>query len=91
MIAGDRLRRCSSLPISSWQETGEGAVQNFDVSGMTCEHCAQAVTNAVKSIDPGASVTVDVKSGRATVRGATVPTERIAAVIEAEGYGATPA
>jgi len=30
--------------------------QTFDVKGMTCSHCERAVTQAVKSVDPGAQV-----------------------------------
>ncbi len=31
-------------------------MQNFKVSGMTCGHCVRAVTEAVKDVDPAASV-----------------------------------
>lgn len=32
----------------------------FNVDGMSCNHCAQAVTKAVKGVDPGAEVRVDL-------------------------------
>ncbi len=40
------------------------------VSGMTCEGCVRAVTNAIERAIPGASVSVDLAAGRITVDGA---------------------
>ena len=59
--------------------------QVFNVQGMSCGHCANAVTQAVKSVDAQAQVVVDLPSGRVEVqsdgdRGA------IAKAIEDEGY-----
>lgn len=58
---------------------------DFQVQGMSCGHCVNAVTQAVKSVDPQAEVKVDLASGKVEVqsqrdRGA------IAAAIEEEGY-----
>lgn len=33
----------------------------FTVNGMTCGHCALAVTNAVRNIDPNSIVEVDLR------------------------------
>ena len=52
--------------------------QTFQVQGMTCGHCAGAVTQAVKSVDPQAEVKVEVQSQQD--HGA------IAKAIEEEGY-----
>ena len=41
--------------------------QTFQVQGMTCGHCAGAVTQAVKSVDPQAEVKVDLASGKVEV------------------------
>src|SRR5688572_23245554 len=41
--------------------------QSFHVQGMTCGHCASAVTQAVKSVDPQADVKVDLASGKVEV------------------------
>jgi len=59
--------------------------QNFQVQGMSCGHCANAVTQAVKGIDPAADVKVDLASGRVDVRS---DKDRAALVqaIEEEGY-----
>ena len=34
------------------------------VKGMDCNHCVQAVTEAVKGVDPAAKVEVDLPTGR---------------------------
>ena len=39
------------------------------VSGMTCEGCVRAVTNAIERAIPGASVSVDLAAGKVTVDG----------------------
>ena len=59
----------------------------FNVSGMTCGHCAQAITKAIEHIDPRAAVKVDVAGGTVTVS-SDAPTTRIAEAIQAEGYKA---
>jgi copper chaperone len=56
------------------------------VTGMSCEHCARAITQAIRAEDPGAEVRVDLASG--TVRAVTaLPRDKVAAAIEEEGYG----
>jgi copper chaperone len=59
--------------------------QQFDVQGMTCNHCARAVTEAVRRIDAAATVEVDLAAGRVAVE-SSVPRERLAAAIREEGY-----
>ncbi len=63
-------------------------MQSFKVFGMTCGHCARAVTAAVHSVDPEAAVDVDLNAGRVTVRNGTASASRIAGAIAAEGYAA---
>src|SRR4051812_2696346 len=41
--------------------------QVFQVQGMSCGHCVQAVTDAVKAVDPKAEVKVDLASGKVDV------------------------
>ena len=63
-------------------------MQTFKVDGMTCAHCERAVTSAVQRVDPAARVEVDLAAG--TVRTSSeASAERLAAAIEAEGYGAS--
>lgn len=41
--------------------------KTYLVSGMSCEHCARAVTGAIERAIPGATVEVDLANGRITV------------------------
>lgn len=66
-------------------------MQVFTVTGMTCGHCVRAVTDAVRGVDAGAAVEVDLGAGRVTVRGGTATTQQITAAIAAEGYAAESA
>ena len=65
-------------------------MQQFKVTGMTCEHCAHAVADAVRGVDPGAAVSVDLGAGRMTVQNGTAPASRIMEAVAAEGYAAEP-
>ena len=57
----------------------------FKVTGMTCQHCVTAVTQAIKRVDPAASVTVDLNSGQVSVDG-TAPRDAVRQAVEGEGY-----
>ena len=59
--------------------------QSFNVQGMTCGHCANAVTQAVRSVDPAAQVQVDLGSGKVQVQ-SQQDRAAIAKAIEEEGY-----
>lgn len=61
-------------------------MQSFKVSGMTCGHCVRAVTGAIQGVDAAATVEVDLRAGRVTVRDDTAPHDRIVDAITAEGY-----
>ena len=43
--------------------------KTYRVSGMTCEGCARAVTNAIKAAAPAADVNVDLEGKTVTVEG----------------------
>lgn len=61
----------------------------FNIEGMTCDHCVNAVTNAIKET-PGvtaAKVSLDEKS--ATVSGDAIDVEAIVAAVAEEGYEAS--
>ena len=62
-------------------------IQNFDVVGMTCDHCARSVGKEIGKIDGVSDVEVDLVSGVVTVTsgGELDPTDVAAAVDEA-GY-----
>lgn len=59
--------------------------QVFDVQGMTCNHCAKAVTTAVRQLDPQAQVQVDLTAKKVEVQ-SNVAREAIAKAIADEGY-----
>ncbi len=73
------------------RRNAEAAMQSFKVSGMTCGHCVRAVTEAVKGVDPAASVQVDLAAGRVAIHGGTADADRIVRAIADEGYTAEPA
>lgn len=57
----------------------------LQVKGMTCGHCANAVTRAVNEVDPKAQVRVDLAAGRVEVETSASAADVAAAVTEA-GY-----
>jgi copper chaperone len=59
------------------------------VSGMSCQHCVKAVTQAVQALDPQASVAVDLPTGQVSVN-STASAEQIKAAISEEGYAVAP-
>jgi len=58
----------------------------YDVTGMTCGHCAQAVSTEVSEITGVTAVSVDVESGRVTVEGQGFTDEQVAAAVDEAGY-----
>ncbi|MFM0268199.1 MULTISPECIES: heavy-metal-associated domain-containing protein [Paraburkholderia] len=59
----------------------------FSVNDMTCEHCARAITEAVREADPVASVAVDVGAKCVTVISDVSSIEIVRAISDA-GYTA---
>ena len=59
--------------------------QTFTVTGMTCGHCENAVTRAVKQVDPQAEVSIDRAANRVEVQ-SEQPRERLSQAIAEEGY-----
>ncbi|MDP2366956.1 heavy-metal-associated domain-containing protein [Rhodoferax sp.] len=59
--------------------------QTFLVTGMTCGHCEQAVTRAIRQIDPQAEVKIDRSQNRVDVQ-SQQPREVLARAIAEEGY-----
>ena len=58
----------------------------YEVTGMTCGHCAQAVTAEVRTIAGVRDVQVDVEAGRVTVDGEGFSHEQVAAAVDEAGY-----
>ena len=59
--------------------------QVLNVQGMTCGHCERAVTEAVKTVDPQATVKIDLVTGVVEID-STQPREALANAITEEGY-----
>ncbi|WP_460131750.1 heavy-metal-associated domain-containing protein [Pseudomonas sp. S1_E04] len=62
-------------------------MQVFNVEGMTCGHCVKAVTQAVQSQDPSASVKVDLAAKEVSVE-SRLSAEQVISLITEEGYSA---
>jgi copper chaperone len=60
----------------------------MQVAGMTCDGCVEAVTRAVRRLDPTAEVEVDLPHGRATMR-TTAQSLEVADALNKAGYEAT--
>ena len=56
------------------------------VSGMTCDGCARAVTQAIERAVPGARVKVDLEAGRVMV-GGEGDAATVARAIAGAGFG----
>ena len=63
----------------------------FTVTGMTCGHCVQAVTDEVQAIDGVETVDVELASGAVTVVSVEPITEQaVAAAVDEAGYALAP-
>jgi copper chaperone len=57
----------------------------FEVQGMSCQHCVAAVTRSIKEIDPQAQVRVDLERGKVSVESAQ-SNEALKDAIDDAGY-----
>lgn len=62
----------------------------FTVKGMSCGHCVKTITHAIKTLDPAASVAIDLASGRVEID-SSKPDSDLAAAINALDYLVVPA
>lgn len=60
-------------------------MNRFNVEGMSCNHCVQAVTRAVQALDAAASVRVDLASAQVDID-SSASREALAKAIEDAGY-----
>jgi copper chaperone len=60
------------------------------VSGMSCEHCVQAVTKALENISGVTKASVSLERGTAEVEtaAAAVPPEQLVSAVKEAGYEA---
>ena len=62
-------------------------MQVFNVQGMSCGHCVNAITQALQAKDPAASVRIDLAAKEVGVESA-LSADQVIAVITKEGYEA---
>ncbi len=60
--------------------------KTYSVTGMTCEHCINAVSTEVGGIAGVQGVVVDLATGRVTVSGDGFTDEQIRAAVGEAGY-----
>ena len=58
---------------------------NLKVTGMTCGHCEKAVTQAIRSLDSAAEISINRDTNRVTIQTPIEPASLIAAISD-EGY-----
>jgi copper chaperone len=61
-------------------------MNTFEVKDMTCGHCSSTITKAVKALDPGATVQIDISAHRVQIASDTVPAGQWSDVIRQAGY-----
>ncbi|WP_268891353.1 heavy-metal-associated domain-containing protein [Actinokineospora pegani] len=62
----------------------------YTVTGMTCGHCANSVTEEISELDGVTDVQVDLPTGAVTVTSeADLDRERVAAAVTEAGYQLT--
>ncbi|TAM07184.1 MAG: copper chaperone [Paraburkholderia sp.] len=57
----------------------------FNVEGMTCQHCVGAVTRAIQEHDAAAKVEIDLATGRVSVE-SSQSADVLKAAIDEAGY-----
>ena len=61
--------------------------RTYTVQGMTCAHCAGAVSREVRKVPGVTDVTVDVGTGMLTVASSDAPSDAaVAAAVDEAGY-----
>jgi copper chaperone len=61
------------------------------VTGMTCDHCVHAVTEALESVPGVKRAVVNLDAGSAKVEHEDADVDAMVAAVEEEGYEAVPA
>ena len=63
----------------------------FKVDDMTCGHCVQAITQAVKGADAGATLRIELASHRVEIDSTKLDARRLHDAIADAGYTPVPA
>ena len=59
---------------------------SFQVNDMTCGHCVSSITKAVKALDSGAKVQVDLAAHRVEIEAAGANAVELSDAIKEAGY-----
>jgi uncharacterized membrane protein YraQ (UPF0718 family)/copper chaperone CopZ len=70
-------------------EVGEGKGTKLKIEGMTCEHCVNSVTRALKESRGVETALVDLKKGEAVVKGGDIDLSLLTEAVESLGYKVT--
>ncbi|HEX5938783.1 MAG TPA: cation transporter [Dehalococcoidia bacterium] len=60
----------------------------FEVRGMTCDHCVASVRNAIEELPGVQNARVDLDGGSAVVEGEQLDRVAIVSAVQEEGYEA---
>ena len=60
----------------------------LEITGMTCDHCVNAITTAVKEIPGVSDAEVSLEGKSAVISGDAFDVQKILEAIEEEGYSA---
>jgi len=58
----------------------------FTLPAMTCNHCVERVTQAVRQVDPAARVAIELDTHRVRIEGDDGKRETLAAALSEAGY-----
>ena len=58
----------------------------FEVKDMTCGHCVSTITKAVRAVDPGAKVQIDLATHRVTIDPTEADEAHLSNAIKQAGY-----
>ena len=64
----------------------EAITRTYTVHGMTCEHCAQSVSDEVGQLAGVDHVDVDLSSGRLALTGNPIADDAVRGAVEEAGY-----
>jgi copper chaperone len=59
---------------------------SFSVNDMTCGHCVSSITKAVKAVDPGALVRIDLATQRVDIEPTEADAAELGDAIKMAGY-----
>ena len=62
----------------------------FEVQDMTCGHCVNSITKAVRAMDPTAQVTADLATHRVQVESTESDSTKLGDLIREAGYTPVP-